>query len=83
MSETTPLDDHLGPAFVAHLIGGDLLGLDVRHVGLSTVQVLAELLVEIVDGGDIIRSAFFNFVEQFLHAGGVLHLHDIGEALHE
>ncbi len=82
-AEAPGLDDHVGAAHVALLVG-DLVGhLDALalHGGLGIGELLVEIPVEI--GQNVLPPALagFDVIQIFFHAGGELEIHDVGETI--
>src|SRR5690606_36045013 len=64
------LDDHHRPALVAGKVGGDLLALDVAHLGFCQRERLLERRVELAQDLPPAGVALGDEVQLLLHAGG-------------
>src|SRR6266496_2626136 len=78
-----PLDDQRRTAALALFVGGLLHTLDVLHVLGGVLEVLLEFLIEIGERLGPGFLAFFDFVEFFFEARGVLNVEDVGEVLYK
>src|SRR5579864_57980 len=78
-----PLDDERRAAALTLLVGGLLHTLDVLHVLLSVFEILGEAFVELRHGVGPLLFAFFDLVEFFFQAGGVGHVENVTEVVHE
>ncbi len=74
-----PLDDQRRAAALALLVRRLLHTLDVFHVLLGVSEILGELLVELSQRVFPLFFSFFNFVELFFEARGVLEIENVLE----
>src|SRR5690606_3719892 len=78
-----PLDHHRLAALLARPVGGDLLALDVAHLGLRLLELLLEGPVERAEQPAPVLGALLYLVEIRLHLRREVARHDLGEALDE
>src|ERR1035441_9892273 len=76
-----PLDDERRTAEFTLFVGGFLHTLDVFHVLLGVSEILGKLLVKLSERAVSCLLAFFNLVELFFQARGVLEVENVFEVL--
>src|SRR5262249_9658505 len=78
-----PLDHDRLAALLARPLGGDLLALDVAHLGARLLELVLERAVEAAEQLAPVALTLLDLVEVRLHPGGERGRHDLREALDE
>ena len=83
MSKSPPADNHGAATLFADLLGGDSLLFQVSHLLLRPFQLLLEAGIEYLQSLHPALLPLFYGIQLFLHPGGVPHIEEVGEVLHQ